>query len=69
MFWLAVILAFAAMGYNEKNGHWPLIESKNVKSRGSESESESSVGSRNANFTFPKKSAGNEGNSMTDVQS
>ena len=28
MYWIAVIVAFLAMRYNEKKGHWPLMKAK-----------------------------------------
>jgi high-affinity iron transporter len=28
LYWLAVIIAFMAMRYNEKKGHWPLMKPK-----------------------------------------
>jgi high-affinity iron transporter len=27
-YWIAVIVAFLALGYNEKKGHWPLMKAK-----------------------------------------
>jgi high-affinity iron transporter len=32
MYWLAVIISFLAMGYNEKRGHWPLVKKKGAQS-------------------------------------
>lgn len=28
LYWLCVIIAFVAMRFNEKNGHWPLMKPK-----------------------------------------
>lgn len=28
LYWLAVILGFLAMGYNERRGHWPLMKKR-----------------------------------------
>jgi high-affinity iron transporter len=27
-YWIAVIVAFLALGYNEKKGHWPFMKAK-----------------------------------------
>lgn len=28
VFWIAVIIGFALLGYREKSGHWPLMKAK-----------------------------------------
>ncbi|KAL8653493.1 MAG: hypothetical protein Q9210_002070 [Variospora velana] len=68
LFWLVVILGFLAMGYKEKSGHWPLIKRKKVQSRGSES-NDSYTSEKDTGITYPKKSAGNDGNVVTEVNS
>lgn len=68
LFWLVVIIGFASMGYNEKKGHWPLMKNKKVASRGRESES-SYGDERDTNIAYPEKTAGGDGNVITDVQS
>ncbi|KAI4141446.1 MAG: hypothetical protein LQ341_003519 [Variospora aurantia] len=68
LFWLVVILGFLAMGYKEKSGHWPLIKRNNVQSRGSES-NDSYTSGNDTGITCPKKSAGNDGNVVTEVNS
>ena len=57
-YWIAVIIAFLTMRYNEKKGHWPLMKAKAASSeeKMSDSSSEEGVG-----ITFPEKSAIVEG--------
>jgi high-affinity iron transporter len=49
LYWLAVIVTFLAMAFNEKNGHWPLMKTQTAsKPKGSimhhkDSESSSDV--------------------------
>ena len=42
LYWLAVIVAFASMGYYEKYGHWPMMK----KSKSSTIEDSSSGGGK-----------------------
>ncbi|KAL8748581.1 MAG: hypothetical protein Q9184_007205, partial [Pyrenodesmia sp. 2 TL-2023] len=65
LFWLVVIIGFASMGYNEKKGHWPLMKNKKVTSRGRESES-SYGDERDTYIAYPEKTAGRDGNVITD---
>jgi high-affinity iron transporter len=34
LYWLAVIIAFVVMRYNEVKGHWPLMKAKAPKATG-----------------------------------
>ena len=52
-YWIAVIIAFLAMRYNEKKGHWPLMKQKAAPSERAASESSNSDG---ASITYPAKS-------------
>ncbi|KAL8868398.1 MAG: hypothetical protein Q9174_005020 [Haloplaca sp. 1 TL-2023] len=38
LFWLTVIIAFLAMGFNDKNGHWPLMKPKPSQRTGNDSD-------------------------------
>jgi high-affinity iron transporter len=57
LYWLAVIVAFLAMLYNEKKGHWPLMKAKTAAAPNgnivhhSDSESSSDVISHNGKKT------------------
>ena len=31
LYWVVIIIAFLAMRYNEKKGHWPLLKAKQPK--------------------------------------
>ena len=33
MYWLAIIISFLAMRYNEKKGHWPFMKPKSKSTR------------------------------------
>ncbi|KAF1983987.1 plasma membrane iron permease [Aulographum hederae CBS 113979] len=45
LYWLVTIVAFLAMGYNEKKGHWPFMKAKSMPFRAdSESSSEAAHG-------------------------
>jgi high-affinity iron transporter len=41
-YWIVIILAFVAMRYHEKNGHWPLMKSKGHPEPGRSGSGESS---------------------------
>ena len=43
LYWLAVIVGFLAMGYNEKRGHWPLMKRRSSMGPAVERESFSST--------------------------
>lgn len=45
MFWIAVIVAFVLMRYNEKKGHWPFMKAKSVQTGTARQKSESDVSS------------------------
>ncbi|CAF9936322.1 MAG: hypothetical protein ALECFALPRED_006766 [Alectoria fallacina] len=64
-YWITIIIAFLAMRYNEKKGHWPLMKAKAISSeeKTSDSSSEEEVG-----ITYPKKSVEGE-NIWTRVRS
>ena len=64
-YWIAVIIAFLAMRYNERKGHWPLRKPKTTPSerKASDSSSEEGVG-----ITYTAKSVDAQ-NILTKVRS
>lgn len=63
LYWLVIILAFLAMGYNEKMGHWPLMKSKAVDDK-----KETEPPSRGSSVAYPDKDA-KEGKAVPQVHS
>ena len=55
---MVVILAFLAMRYNEKKGHWPFMKAKAVSNDGETTDSNSEEG---INLEFPAKTADSVG--------
>ncbi|KAI4198921.1 MAG: hypothetical protein LQ350_004986 [Teloschistes chrysophthalmus] len=66
LFWLAVIVAFLAMGYNDKHGHWPLMKPKPTARTGSDSDS--SV-EKETHVAYDKETTHNDGNIVTEFKS
>ena len=64
-YWIAVIIAFLVMRYNEKKGHWPLMKTKAVA--GDRKESGDSSSEEEIGVTYPAKSADPQ-NVMTRVR-
>ncbi len=62
-YWIAVIIAFLAMRYNEKKGHWPLMKSKAGSSDTTSSDRKASDNSSDegVGITYPAKSADPQG--------
>lgn len=54
LYWVVIILAFLAMRYNEKKGHWPLMKAKPALSddKVSDSSSEEAI-----KVAYPEKAA------------
>lgn len=67
IFWLVVIVVFLAMGYNEKNGHWPMMKASRKQPRGNKSSSSSAEIDEEV-IEYPKKS-GNNRDVTTEVRS
>lgn len=65
LYWVFVILAFFAMRYNEKKGHWPLTKAKPASATEKVSDSSSEEG---VSITYPRMAAKPEGVS-TNVRS
>jgi high-affinity iron transporter len=55
-YWIAVIVAFLALGYNERKGHWPLMKAKNNTTTfraGSNSDSSTTVSPEKSSIVQP----------------
>lgn len=63
-YWIAIIIAFLTMRYNEKTGHWPLMKRKAASSERKASDSSS----EEDGITYPTKSADAQ-NILTKVRS
>ncbi len=66
LFWLVTILAFLAMAFNEKNGHWPLMKAKAVDRKGSQTDSGSEG---DTGVASAEKTAGKDNETVIEVQS
>ena len=66
LYWIAVMIAFFLMRYNEKKGHWPFLKAKAEKSR-QDSEGEFSSG-EDSDITNPEKSLARDGG-VSEVRS
>ena len=65
-YWIAVIIAFLAMRYNERKGHWPLMKPKTAPSERKASDSSSSE--EGVGITYTAKSVEAQ-NILTKVRS
>ena len=70
LYWLAVILAFAAMRSYEKNGHWPLMKSRAESFDDADAEISSSVGDSDGVLEdgIKEKADGNAHTSTREIQ-
>ena len=66
LYWVAVIVAFLLMRYNEKKGHWPFLKAKAGKAR-QNSDGEFSSG-EDSDITHPEKSLARDG-AVSEVRS
>lgn len=56
-YWIAIMVAFLAMRYNEKKGHWPLMKAKAASSDDRKASNSSSSDEDGSGITHPEKSA------------
>lgn len=56
LYWLAVIVAFACLGFYEKRGHWPLMKAKRQGSDAFDSDETSDHGDQGKSATVTQHS-------------